>query len=283
MNRRQFLSTTAQAAGALCAGLSLPVYTSDASAETPPTPNASSLPAIGLQLYTLRSLLKNDFRGVMEQVATIGYDEVEFAGYYERNPDEIGTLLQDLGLAAPATHIPLSRIREAPNAVIQTATAIGHQYVVCPWLPKAERGSIDDYSELATELSAFGQRCTDAGLQFAYHNHDFEFEKMDGTRPYDVLLQETDPAHVKMEIDLYWVVEAGVDPLAYIKQNPARYPLCHVKDRGPNGGMTPVGEGTMDFAALFQQAQFEHYFVEHDNPEDPMQSIKTSHQTLSTL
>ncbi|MFB6098889.1 MAG: sugar phosphate isomerase/epimerase family protein, partial [Salinibacter sp.] len=163
------------------------------------------------------------------------------------------------------------------------AQAIGHEYIVCPYLAEDERASLDAYRRRAEEFSAFGQRCSEAGLQFAYHNHSFEFVEREGTRPYDVLLQETDPAHVKMELDLYWIIEAGPDPLTYIKQNPARYPLCHVKDRGPDGRMVSVGNGTIDFAALFRAADFQHYFVEHDNPENPMRSIKTSYQTLQNL
>ena len=288
MDRRQFLTTSAQATGALCAGGVLAACTSDsADRETAAADSsasaATSLPAIGLQLYTIRSVMKNNFRGAMEKVADMGYDEVEFAGYYDRSPQEISTLLTNLDFASPATHIPLQRIRKAPDEVIQTAKTIGHQYVVCPYLAESERTSLDDYRQRAKGFSAFGERCTEVGLQFAYHNHDFEFTEMDGTLPYDVLLSETDPEHVKMELDLYWIVEAGYDPLTYIEKNPARYPLCHVKDRGPDGGMVSVGAGTIDFASIFRKAQFEHYFVEHDNPENPIQSIETSHRTLSQL
>jgi sugar phosphate isomerase/epimerase len=285
MNRRQFLNTSVLTTAAFCSGIGLSACTSDASEENADERDgaATSLPAVGLQLYTIRSVMETDFRGAMEQVAKIGYDEVEFAGYYDRTPDEIGALLDELGLAAPATHVPLQRIRKAPDEVIQTAKTIGHQYVVCPYLAESERTSLDDYRQRAKGFSAFGERCTEAGVQFAYHNHDFEFTEMDGTLPYDVLLSETDPEHVKMELDLYWIVEAGYDPLTYIEKNPARYPLCHVKDRGPDGGMVSVGAGTIDFASIFRKAQFEHYFVEHDNPENPMQSIETSHRTLSQL
>ena len=288
MNRRQFLTTTARATGGLCAGLSLVACSSDspdraAAAGNSTAASGALLPAVGLQLYTIRSVMGDDFRGAMKEVAKIGYDEVEFAGYYDRTPGEITALLKELDLTAPATHIPLQRIREAPTEVIETANTIGHRYVVCPYLAESERSSLDDYRQLAEEFSAFGKRCSEAGLQFAYHNHDFEFVEMNGTRPFDLLLAETNPEHVKMELDLYWIVEAGFDPLTYIEKNPARYPLCHVKDRGPDGSMTPVGEGTLDFAALFRAADFQHYFVEHDNPKTPMQSIRTSHHTLRSL
>ncbi|MFB6273801.1 MAG: sugar phosphate isomerase/epimerase family protein [Salinibacter sp.] len=287
MDRRRFLSTAAQATGGLCAGGLLATCTSDSPDDEPTTASAtasgSSLPTIGLQLYTVRSVMEKDFRGTLENVAAIGYDEVEFAGYYDRTPDEIAALLDELGLAAPATHIPLQRIREAPAKVIQTAERIGHQYIVCPYLAESERTSLEEYRRRAEEFSTFGERCTEAGLQFAYHNHDFEFTEMNGTLPYDVLLSETDPEHVKMELDLYWILEGGSEPLTYIEDNPARYPLCHVKDRGPDGSMAPVGAGTIDFASIFRTAEFQHYFVEHDNPDAPMQSIRTSHRALRTL
>lgn len=289
MDRRQFLHTSAWAAGTFCTGATLAACTTDdasndaTAADADSTAAATALPAIGLQLYTIRSVLDDDFRGTMEQVAEMGYDEVEFAGYYDRSPEDIGALLDDLGLAAPAAHVSLERIREAPEAVIQTATTVGHQYVVCPYLSEADRGSLDDYRSVAEELTRFGERCSDAGLQLAYHNHDFEFIEMDGTLPYDVLLSETDPEHVQMELDLYWVIEAGRDPLDYIERDPARYPLCHVKDRSKDGEMTSVGKGTVDFPALFRAGSFEHYFVEHDNPKAPMESIEIGYRTLNQL
>ncbi len=284
MNRRQFLRSSAWTAGALCTGLALGGCTgsSDSESETDSSSGAA-LPALGLQLYTLRSVLEDDFRGTLEQVADIGYDEVEFAGYYGRSPDEIGALLDELGLAAPATHVPLRRIRTAPDELIQTAQAIGHDYLVCPYLREADRGSLDAYRQRAKEFSAFGRRCSDAGLQFAYHNHDFEFTELEGTLPYEVLLAETDPAHVKMELDLYWVVEAGYDPMRFVERTPERYPLCHVKDRTADGEMASVGAGTLDFASIFAAGTFEHYFVEHDNPQAPMESIRASHRTLERL
>jgi sugar phosphate isomerase/epimerase len=290
MDRRQFVNTSLWTAGAFCAGMTLPACSNssdsdsasaDASADA--NMSGSSLPAIGLQLYTIRSVLETDFPGTMKQVAEIGYDEIEFAGYYDRSPKEIGAMLDDLGLSAPAAHVPLQQIRKAPDDLIQTAQAIGHDYLVCPYLREADRGSLDAYRQRAQEFSDFGKRCSDAGLQFAYHNHDFEFQEMDGTLPFEVLLEETDPEHVQMELDLYWVVAAGHDPLTYIRENPDRYPLCHVKDRTSDGNMVSVGAGTMDFASIFRAGNFEHYFVEHDNPENPMQSIESSHQTLSQL
>jgi sugar phosphate isomerase/epimerase len=247
---------------------------------------ANQLSAIGVQLYTLRTLMEDDFEGTLRSVADIGYDEVEFAGYYERSPSEVRDLLDELGLAAPSTHVQLNVLRDDLDSVIQTAQAVGHEYVICPWLPQSERGSIEGYRELAQFFNNVGREMQAAGLQFGYHNHDFEFETMDGQRPYDVLLRETDPEHMTMELDLYWIVEAGYEPLAYFEEYPGRFALSHVKDRTENGAMVAVGAGSIDFATIFahhEQAGLQKYIVEHDNPEDPLASIQASHDYLSQL
>lgn len=245
-----------------------------------------TLSAIGVQLYTVRSLLGDDFEGTMRTIADIGFDEVEFAGYYDRSPDEVRGLLDDLGLAAPSAHVQLGALRDDLDRVIQTAQAVGHEYVICPWLAPSERGSIAGYRELAAFFNEVGRQMQDADLQFGYHNHDFEFETIDGERPFDVLLNDTDPELVTMELDLYWTVEAGYDPLAYFEQYPGRFALSHVKDRTEDGAMVAVGEGAIDFASIFarsDQAGMERYIVEHDNPEDPIVSIRSSYEYLSQL
>lgn len=286
MDRRHFLDCSLRATGALGFGLATSAYPTHGSGRTvdsSETGATGALSSIGLQLFTIREVLADDFRGVMERVAEIGYDEVEFAGYYDRSPTAVRTLIDELGLDAPAAHVPLSRIREAPNAVIRAAEEIGHRYVVVPYLPEEERTSIDAYRRRAEEFSEFGERCRKAGLQLAYHNHDFEFESMESTLPYEVLLDEADSELVEMELDLYWIAEAGLDPLRYIRSAPERFTLCHVKDRSAAGAMVSVGKGTMDFSTIFREAQFEHYFVEHDRPDQPIQNIEASYRYLDGL
>jgi len=289
MDRRHFLHTTAGlAAGGLAwmsAGCASDADSSAGNAAAS-SGGARTLPSIGVQLYTLRSLLADDFEGTMRTVADIGFDEVEFAGYYDRSPDEVRGLLDDLGLTAPSTHVQLGMLRDDLDSVIQTAQAVGHEYVICPWLNPSERGSIAGYRELATFFNEVGRQMQGAGLQFGYHNHDFEFETIDGERPYDVLLDATDPELVTMELDLYWTVEAGHDPLTYFEQYPGRFALSHVKDRTEDGAMVAVGEGAIDFASIFarsDQAGMQRYIVEHDNPEDPVASIRSSYAYLSQL
>lgn len=290
MDRRHFLQTTTSlAAGGLAwmsAGCASESNSSSSSSASSSGTGTNQLSAIGVQLYTLRTLMEDDFEGTLRAVANIGYDEVEFAGYYERSPSEVRDLLDELGLAAPSTHVQLNALRDDLDSVIQTAQAVGHEYVVCPWLPESERGSIEGYRQLAQFFNDVGRDMQAAGLQFGYHNHDFEFETMDGQRPYDVLLQETDPEHVTMELDLYWIIEAGYEPLAYFEEYPGRFALSHVKDRTENGAMVAVGAGSIDFATIFahhEQAGLQKYIVEHDNPEDPLASIRASYDYLSQL
>ncbi len=290
MNRRTFIRSTAAAGlgglallGSGCAG-------EGGSAPSPDEPGAAtnghSLARIGVQLYTVRSILENDFVGGIEKVAAAGYDEVEFAGYFDRSPADVKALLDRLGLAAPSAHVGLDALKDDLDAVVEAARVIGHQFVVCPWLAPNQRRTLDDYRGHAVFFNEAGKRFKDEGIQFAYHNHDFEFEPIDGRMPYDLLLAETDADLVKMELDLYWIAYAGQDPLAYFAKHPGRFPLCHVKDMAADRTMTPAGQGTIDFAAVFaksDEAGLQHYFVEHDNAEDPIQSITTSYTYLRAL
>jgi len=246
------------------------------------------LEKIGVQLYTLRSLMENDVPGTLEAVAATGYNEVEFAGYFDHSPADIRALIDRLGLAAPAVHIGLPALRGDLDAQLAAAEVVGHQFIVCPWLDPAERNAAG-YRQLIVDLNRIGAVCKERGLQFAYHNHDFEFADMDGQLPFDMILKETDPDLVSIELDLYWITMGGYDPLAYFEKYPGRFKLCHVKDMADMAGargMAAVGDGEMDFGRIFaqsKQAGLEHYFVEHDNAADPVVSIQTSYKTLSAL
>lgn len=244
------------------------------------------LEKVGLQLYTVRTLMQGDFEGTLRQVAAAGYQEVEFAGYYNRTPAAVRSLIDDLGLAAPSTHVSLQAVREQFDALIEQARVIGHHYLVVPSLPTGERSSADAYRKLADEFNRIGEKCRQAGLQFAYHNHAFEFEVLGGQVPYDILLSETDPGLVTMEVDLFWMISAKHDPLQYFERFPGRFALCHVKDMDDAGNMADVGSGKIDFKAIFArsgQAGFRHYIVEHDRPVAPVPSIEASRRYLQQL
>ncbi len=289
MNRRTFIRSSAAGLGGLAllgAGCGGEGGSSPSPAEPGAMTNGHALARIGVQLYTVRSILENDFVGGIEKVAAAGYDEVEFAGYFDHSPADVKGLLDRLGLTAPSAHVGLDALKNDLEAVIEAARVIGHQFVVCPWLAEDQRQTLDDYRGHAAFFNEAGRRFKDAGIQFAYHNHDFEFVPIDGQMPYDLLLAETDADLVKMELDLYWIAYAGQDPLAYFAKHPGRFPLCHVKDMSAERQMVPAGQGTIDFAAVFAQsdeAGLRHYFVEHDNAEDPIQSITASYTYLHTL
>jgi sugar phosphate isomerase/epimerase len=279
MNRRSFVKVTAGAALGGIYGLDRRAWSADAAP-------GRSLDRIGVQLYSVRSLMEKDFAGTLKAVADVGFEEVEFAGYFDHPPEEVKSLLDRLGLAAPASHVSIDSLRGDLAGTIEQARAVGHDYLICPWLAPEERLSIESYKTVAGFFNEAGKACRDAGLRFGYHNHDFEFETVDGQLPFDVLLDETDPDLVDFELDLFWITKGGKDPFWYFDRYPGRFTLCHVKDMAENGQMVEVGAGRIDFKAIFaraEQAGLEHFFVEHDDPQDPLASIKASHDYLEAL
>ena len=281
MDRRSFVKVAAGAALGGVVGLG-----GRAPARARAAAGTRRLDRIGLQLYTVRSLLQEDFPGTLKAVADAGYDEVEFAGYFDRPPEEVRALLERVGLDAPAAHVPLDALQRDLAGTIEAARTVGHRYLVCPWLSPEDRVSIERYQELATLWNEVGAACREAGLRFGYHNHDFEFAAIGGRLPFDVLLAETDPELVDFELDLFWITKGGQDPLRYFARHPGRFTLCHVKDMAADGSMVDVGKGGIDFAAIFaraEQAGLKHFFVEHDQPPDPLASIAASHDHLAAL
>jgi sugar phosphate isomerase/epimerase len=244
------------------------------------------LEKIGIQLYTVRDRMKTDVPGTLKKIASMGYNEVEFFDYFGHSPGEIRKFIDDIGLASPSTHIALADMRDRPEETIESALTVGHEYIVLGWLAPEDRTSLDDYRAHADLSNLFGEQCRASGLQYAYHNHDFEFAAVDGTRPIDVFLAETDPELVKIEMDLYWITKGGGDPFAFFDKYPGRFPLCHVKDMNPDGSMADVGDGKIDFATIFaasEQAGFQHYYVERDDPPDSMVSAANSYSAAAKL
>ncbi|HLX75479.1 MAG TPA: sugar phosphate isomerase/epimerase, partial [Terriglobales bacterium] len=217
MNRREFLGTAA----ATVVFSRLAAFAGD----------EHKLGAIGLQLYTVRDQMAKDFEGTIAKVAATGYKETEFAGYFKRTPQQVKAVLERNHLVAPSAHIPVEELRAKLPQVIEAAHVIGHEYIVNPWINEEDRGSLDKWKKMAEFFNETGRKVKEAGLQFAHHNHDFEFKPTDGKVPYDLLLKETDPDLVKLEMDLYWITAAGQDPLKYFNEYPGRFPMLHVKDR----------------------------------------------------
>jgi sugar phosphate isomerase/epimerase len=273
MNRRKFLGTMT-AASVLAPHLSWAA-------------ESRKIEKIGLQLYTVRDQMKEDFDGTLAKVAGIGYREVEFAGYFGRSPKNAKVSLDRAGLVSPSAHFNSSYLGDQWPGVLESAGVIGQPYVVCSSVEEKLRQQPGAWQRIAQMFNQAGEAARKVGIQFAYHNHSFEFTPVEGKLPYDILLHETDPNLVKMEMDLYWAVNAGADPLAYFNRYPGRFSLVHVKGRDQGGNMTQVAaDNSIDWKALFAQSEMagiRHYFVEHDNPQVPMESIRASYTYLRDL
>ncbi len=250
---------------------------------------AAKIDRIGLQLYTLRGEMKKNVETTLERVAAIGYKEVEFAGYFDREPAALRATLDRLGLSAPGCHVGLPAVEAGFDATAAAAKTIGHEWLIVASVPGRDLESVAAIKALAARFNAIGKRAHDAGLRFGYHNHNVEFKAVEGSVPYDILLNETDPALVDFEIDLYWITQAGSDPLAYFARYPGRFKLAHVKDSAgpPNHEMRDVGAGAINWRTIFakrQQAGFAHYIVENDQPgTDPFAAVTTSYRYLRAL
>ena len=278
--RRNFLATLGVAA--------LGIASRDALADGVLLAPKRKLKKVGLQLYTVRDLMKADLPGTLRKVARIGYKEVEFAGYFGRSPAQIRALLKQNGLTSPSSHIGLDILEKDSVSAFAEAKAIGHQWVTVPWIPEERRKTADDWNRIIDLLNKLGPQAKAAGLRLAYHNHDFEIRPVNGVRPLDMMLDRTDPSLVDFEMDLYWVVFGGGDPSDFFHRHPKRFAMVHVKDSAgpPDNKMVDVGKGTIDFPGIFAQsdkAGIKHYFVEHDQPADPIATIRNSYQYLHAL
>lgn len=255
---------------------------------------------IGLQLYTLRTDLSKDLEGTLKKVAAIGYKEVELFGYndgkfFGKTPKEFKAILDGLGLNPVSGHYGAGvQMKDQKGTLsndwqraVDDAAAIGQKYVNCAYLTDGERKSIDDYKKYVDLFNKSGEVAKKAGLQFGYHNHDFEFKKMDGQLPYDIIAS-TDPNLVKLELDLYWIVKAGLDPVDLFKKYPGRFPLWHVKDMDKGDqSFAEVGTGSIDFKKIFDArkiAGLEHFFVEQDVAKRPaLEAIDISFKNVEKM
>ena len=289
MDRKQFLRAAGVVWGAgLLAGSAREgaAVSGEPAADTPGDAPQPLLDRIGLQLYTVRSLMAEDVAGSLDAVAAIGYDEVEFAGYFGHAPGEVRGWLDAAGLSSPAAHVGMEDLSGAGlDAAIETASTLGQRWLVLPYMSEDMRNA-DGYRALADLLNAAGETAAQANLRVAYHNHAFEFDTVDqdGTTGYSLLLEHLDPASTDLEIDFHWSAVGGADSTALLRDNPGRFSLCHVKDLTADGRMADVGAGEIDWAGLFAlsgTAGLLHFFVEHDRPGEPLASIEASYRYLS--
>jgi sugar phosphate isomerase/epimerase len=259
MDRRKFLQNAGLATAGITLGLGLT--------------SAKPINRFGIQLYTLRDIIGKDPKGVLKQLASFGYKQIEsYSGpsgiFWGMKNTEFKSYLDSIGIKMISSHYDYEKDTErlAPQAA-----EIGMEYLICPYLGKQK--SLDDYKRISDKFNKAGEICKKNGLKFAYHNHGYSFEAVDGIFPQDVMMQACDPALVDFEMDIYWVVTAGQDPETWLKKYPNRWKLCHVKDRGksfPAGeadASVTLGTGTINFPKILKTARktgMKHYIVEQE-------------------
>lgn len=285
IKRRDFLINSGLAIGAL--------------AIAPSFAFAAKKKSIGIQLWTLRDTLPKDVKGVLAQVGKVGFNEVETFGYsidkgfFGTSLHDFKSMLDDNGLKATSNHFDFnSMIKDGSTDLVQsyieTANHLGSEYVTIPYIVSELRGTTgDDYKKLALQINKVGELCKAGGLKLAYHNHDFEFTKFGSTNGYEILLNETDKNLVDFEMDLYWVVRAGHNPLELFKEHAGRFKMWHVKDMdkvNPDFN-AQIGTGTIDFKSIFAQAELagmKRFFLEHESNyiPNPIESAAASYNYI---
>ena len=220
----------------------------------------------GLQLYTLRDDLPKDPQGVLRQVASFGYKQLEgYEGpqgiYWNMKYTDFKKFISDLGMNMVSSHCKWEENLERKAG---EAAEIGLKWLMCPYLgPQKE---LDFFKKTADKFNKAGEVCKKAGIRFAYHNHDYSFKQVEGQLPQDVMMQNTDASLVDFEMDIYWVVAAGADPIAWFNKYPNRFKLVHVKDRKGNESVV-LGTGTIDFPKILKEGYkkgVEHFIVEQE-------------------
>jgi sugar phosphate isomerase/epimerase len=251
---------------------------------------------LGAQLYTVRRQAEQDLPQVLEQIARIGYSEVEtYGGIYTYAADALRHIIEGAGLTAPSGHFGYSEFDSRFNF----AKELGVSWMVCSAIAPSLWGTEEGFATAAKQFNAWGQRAKDMGMRFAFHNHDYEFKPLPtGKTGYDLLVDQTDPQLVFFEIDCYWAAQAGLDPIALMRGTGHRVKMLHLKDRLPgfppsfamnqdSAHFTEVGHGTLDWKGIVAEAQHlgvEHYFVEQDvTTIPPIESLRRSYAYLRSI
>jgi sugar phosphate isomerase/epimerase len=275
-------------------------------ATTQVQPVTGNLGKIGLQLYSVKDIIEKDLKGTLQQLAAMGYKEIEsYPGqkghYFGVAPKEFKTMLNDMGMELVSSHFPSGSSKGKSGAwqqasmlhnfeeLAEKAAETGQKYLTCSSIDESLRKTPDDLKRIADLFNKAGETTKKAGMQFAYHNHDFEFKKVGDKLIYDAMLENTDPELVKYEMDIFWVVAGGQDPMAYFTKYPNRFPLGHVKDmdKQDKNKNTEIGTGTINFAEILKAANtngMKHFFVEQETFTRPsIESMKMNYDNLSKL
>lgn len=284
MNRRKFIYTS----GLSAAGLLTGAFAHTGKPEY----------KMGLQLFTIRAAMAKDPKSTLQKVAALGYEDLETygfdakeTGFYGMKANDFYTMISDLGLTTSSGHYDLNKFINAPDPelfayvdqCIAGALAIRHKYITWPWLDPANR-SLDTFKMLAPKLNRIGEQVKKAGLGFAYHNHDFEFIDHNGKNGYQVIMEETDPELVKLQMDLYWVAYQSKEPPSYyFKKQPGRFVMWHIKDMDKvTRDYSELGRGSIDYTKILPDHQLsglQYYFIEQGGnfyTKDAMDSIAES-------
>jgi len=243
---------------------------------------------IALQLYSVRDHTAKDMAGTLRQLAAMGYQGVELAGYGNLTRGQLKEVIDETSLEVVAAHANLQRLQNEIDDIVAESKVFGNRYVVLGSVPAELRGGAANWKEAAKILNDVGEKLHQNNLQFCYHNHAFEFEeKYDGEYGLDILFTHSDPRFVQSELDSYWVKKGGAEPIEYINKYSGRIPLLHIKDMGINGDFAEIGNGTFDWPAIFAAAEangVKHYIVEQDTcPSDSMDSVKLSIDNLRQM
>jgi sugar phosphate isomerase/epimerase len=281
-SRRDFLKKSAMGSAMLTLGI-IPACSGE----------RHKLDEIGLIGGVIRDELEKDYKTTLRKVADIGYRYYEFGNYMGPSQEEFREFLDEIGLVPLAGGSSMAQMikDDELEKMVENALALDKKYMVCywPWMDGGENKLLDDFKIAAERLNQLGEKCDRMGIRFAFHNHDKEFVKVDGYRwGYEVILRETDPNLVTMQLDLYWIIKGGGDPLVLFNEYPGRYEMFHVKDMDNTSEKTFTcpGYGVIDFVSIFarsKQAGVKYYIVEIDRHPEPMQCIEDSFHYLKDL
>ena len=241
---------------------------------------------IGIQLWTLRNIVQDEPVKTLDALVKMGYNDIEPYGFdgnfYGFSAKDYARIIDDLGARLTSTHANINL--ENADELSDLAVQAGLEYVVMPSAGSRPVKTKDDYIKLSEELNKIGRIVSSKELKFAYHNHAFEFNPIEGDIPYELLLSNTDPEHVCFQMDLYWIIKGGGIPRDYFRKYPGRFKLWHVKDMGPDGKSCIIGNGNIDFKKIFKLADLsgmQYFYVEQEEYEKkPMECVKESRRYI---
>lgn len=241
---------------------------------------------IGLQLYSINELTQKDFLGTLRKVGEIGYDGVEFAGYFNTPAKVLKKALEEYGLLPAGSHIGIEELRSNLDKAIDYSLEIGNNIIICPYLPEPMRNSTDAYKRTADLFNAIGERCRKQGITFGYHNHEYVFEKFDGEYGLDLLVKYTEPGLVDIQLDTFWAEYCGLRSVDFMRKYKERCSLLHIKDMKSSEEKvnTEIGKGIMDFREIVElgkEYKVKWFTIEQEEFEIPLlESIRISLEYL---